>query len=69
MKPVLSDVKAKVAPFLEDAAAEAKPFGHALGYCVVWLAWLALLPFVIAGAWIGSVSKKIKPELPKVPAE
>jgi len=67
MKSMLPEVREKVAPFVADAKKEAQPFVHALSYCIVWLGWVAMLPLVYAGAWLGSISKKIKPELPKLP--
>jgi hypothetical protein len=64
MTPSLPEVKAKVAPILEEAKKEAMPFMHAARYCLVWLCWLALVPFVWAGSALQEVGKKIKPELP-----
>jgi len=64
MKPSLPEVKAKIAPIMEDAKKEAMPFLHALRYCAVWLCWLCLVPFVWAGSALQEMGKKIKPELP-----
>jgi len=60
----LDDVKAKLVPLLDDAKKESTPFWHALRYCLVWLAWVALVPVVAVGSWLSEASKKIKPELP-----
>lgn len=62
-----ADVGAKVLPLLEDAKKEATPFWYALRYCLVWLAYVVLVPVALAGKALGELAEKIKPELPKAP--
>jgi hypothetical protein len=62
-----ADVGAKVGPILDDAKKESMPFLHSLRYCLVWLAWLLLVPFALVGKFLGEFAEKIKPELPKKP--
>jgi hypothetical protein len=58
---------ADVLPLLEDAKKEATPFWHALRYCLVWLAYVVLVPFALVGKFLGDLAVKIKPELPNAP--
>jgi hypothetical protein len=62
-----ADVGAKVLPLLDDAKKEATPFWYALRYCLVWLAYVVLVPVALAGKFLGELAEKIKPELPKAP--
>lgn len=62
-----ADVGAKVLPLLEDVKKEATPFWYALRYCLVWLAYVVLVPVALAGKALGELAEKIKPELPKAP--
>jgi hypothetical protein len=58
---------ADVLPLLEDAKKEATPFWFSLRYCLIWLAWLLLVPIALVGKYLGELAEKIKPELPKKP--
>ena len=62
-----ADVGAKVGPILDDAKKEATPFWYALRYCLVWLAWVVLIPVALVGKALGELAVKLKPELPKAP--
>lgn len=42
----------------KPAAEALKPFGIALSYCLVSIAWLVILPFGIAAKYLEEVSKK-----------
>jgi hypothetical protein len=60
-----TDVGTKVLPLIDGAKKEATPFWHSLRYCLIWLAWVVLIPVALAGKALGELAEKIKPELPK----